>query len=201
MRRVDAMRSKKVQFTLAYYVGKQWFRKEFMELMPPHTIYVSAYGGGGSLLLSKEPSPLEVYNDLDEGMVNLFRVLRDPIKCLELKRRLELTPYSRTEWDRCRRNWKNCADDIEKARMVFVDLRQGRNGLRNSNWGRDGRKRDGRLSQNVRKYISCVDRILPEICERLKYVVFENKNALEVLIDHDSSETFGDVDPPYVSST
>jgi DNA adenine methylase len=152
-------------------------------------------------LLSKEPSPLEVYNDLDEGIVTLFRVLRDPIKSRELKRQLELTPFSRTEWDYCRRNWKDCADDVEKARRVFVDLRQGRNGRRNSSWGRDGGKSGGHLSKNVHAYLSCVDSISPELCERLREVVFENKDALKVLTDHDSPETFGEVDPPYVQST
>ena len=30
------------------------------------------------MILTKEPSPVEVYNDLDEDLCNFFRVLRDP---------------------------------------------------------------------------------------------------------------------------
>jgi len=50
------------------------------------------------MLFAKPPSPVEVYNDLDSGLVNFFRVLRDPDKFEEFHRKVSLTPYAREEF-------------------------------------------------------------------------------------------------------
>jgi DNA adenine methylase len=44
---------------------------------PEHVCYVEPYGGAASVLLRKEPSEIEVYNDIDREVVNFFRVLRE----------------------------------------------------------------------------------------------------------------------------
>ena len=49
------------------------------------------------------PGKLDVYNDLDDGVVGFFRVLRD--RPDEIVARLELTPYARSEWEHARRSW------------------------------------------------------------------------------------------------
>ena len=52
-------------------------------------------GGGASVLLRKDRSYCEVYNDLSSEMVNLFRMARDQGE--ELRRIVELTPFAREE--------------------------------------------------------------------------------------------------------
>ena len=54
--------------------------KKLLPLIPRHRIYVEPFGGGASLLFAKAPAPVEVYNDVDSGLVHFFRVLRDPEK-------------------------------------------------------------------------------------------------------------------------
>lgn len=76
--------------------------KKLLPLVPKHRIYVEVFGGGASLLLAKEPSLVEVYNDLDAGLVNMFRVIRDPDLFAEFHRRVQLIPYSRGEFYRYR---------------------------------------------------------------------------------------------------
>lgn len=66
-----------------------------VENMPPHTIYVEPFGGAASVLLRKPVVPVEVYNDLDKRVVNVFRVLRDPEKKARLLEMLALTPMPR----------------------------------------------------------------------------------------------------------
>ena len=64
---------------------------KLLPLIPPHHIYCEVFGGGASLLCAKEPSAVEVYNDIDSRLVNLFRVLRDREAFEELRRLLSLT--------------------------------------------------------------------------------------------------------------
>jgi len=61
-----------------WFGGKGKMVKKLLPLIPQHKIYVEVFGGGASLLFAKEPSPVEVYNDLNSDLVNFFRVLRDP---------------------------------------------------------------------------------------------------------------------------
>ena len=85
-----------------WYGGKGNMVKKLLKLIPEHKIYVEVFGGGASLLFAKEPSPIEIYNDIDEGLVNFFRVLRDPEKFGKFYAKAVLTPYSRAEFYYCR---------------------------------------------------------------------------------------------------
>jgi hypothetical protein len=77
-----------------WFGGKQKLADDIIGLFPPHNVYVEVFGGGGSVLLSKTPSTLDVYNDVDDGLVCFFTCLRDePERLIAL---LELTPYSRS---------------------------------------------------------------------------------------------------------
>ena len=81
--------------------------------MPAHHTYVEPFGGAASVLLNKPPAAVEVYNDLDQRITQLFRVLRDNGK--ELQRRL--TPYSEVEFGNAT---EPTTDEIEQARRDFV---------------------------------------------------------------------------------
>src|SRR5581483_4412213 len=83
---------------IAWYGGKYYLAEWIIGEFPPHRIYVEPFGGMANVLLKKHPSEVEVFNDLDGRVVNFFRVLRDPATLLELKRRCELTPFSREQF-------------------------------------------------------------------------------------------------------
>src|SRR5690606_16389589 len=93
---------------------------------PPHHTYVEPFGGAANVLLNKPPSPVEVYNDIDSNLVTIFRVLRDHPD--ELRRALELTPYSREEYVRCLGPLYGL-DYVEKARRLIVRYRQTFRGI------------------------------------------------------------------------
>ena len=101
-----------------WFGGKQKLADDILALFPPHAVYVEVFGGGASVLLSKAPANLDVYNDLDEGLVNFFRCLRDdPERLVPL---LELTPYSRSEWEAAKTGWWIAEDPVERARQWYV---------------------------------------------------------------------------------
>lgn len=73
---------------IIYFGGKGNLVKKLLKFIPRHYTYVEVFGGGASLLFAKEPSKVEVYNDIDGEVVNLFRVLRDKEKFEEFYRKV-----------------------------------------------------------------------------------------------------------------
>ena len=71
---------------VAWMGGKSLLANWILDQFPDHRIYVEPYGGMANVLLKKKPSDVEVYNDLDRRLVNLFQFIRDPDKVLELQR-------------------------------------------------------------------------------------------------------------------
>ena len=83
---------------LVRWLGGKWsFAPKILNLISdiPHGVYVEPFGGSASVLLQKAPVRVEVYNDLDSNLVNLFRMIRE--KPEDLIRALQLTPYSLEE--------------------------------------------------------------------------------------------------------
>lgn len=81
---------------LRYLGGKNRLAPWIIRHFPAHTCYVEPYSGSLGVLLNKAPAPVEICNDKDGEIVNLFRVLRseDAGRLLEA---VMLTPYSRDE--------------------------------------------------------------------------------------------------------
>jgi DNA adenine methylase len=104
-----------------YPQGKYHLVKRLLELIPPHDIYVEVFGGAATLLFTKSPSKLEVYNDINSELVNFFRVLRDDEKWQKLQEKLLLTPYSREEFKLALQPAEEL-DEIERARRFFVRI-------------------------------------------------------------------------------
>lgn len=86
---------------LRYHGGKFILAPWIISHFSPHKIYTEVFGGGGSVLLRKKRSYAEVYNDKWDIVVNVFKIMRDPVKAAELERVLRLTPFSRTEFNEC----------------------------------------------------------------------------------------------------
>jgi site-specific DNA-adenine methylase len=59
---------------LAYIGGKRAIAKQIIDTFPTHKTFVEAFAGGAQVFFKKEPSKVEVLNDLDGEMVNFFRV-------------------------------------------------------------------------------------------------------------------------------
>lgn len=183
-----------------YFGGKAMMIAKLMPLLPKHEIYVEPFGGAGSLLLAKEPSKVEVYNDLDGGLVGFFRALRNPEALAEFQRLIALTPYSRFEFYDNAANWQQAATEGERAYRWFLVARSSFSGLFGHSWSFSVGKSSRGMSTAVSRYLSSIE-ALPEVAERLLRVQIEQRDALKIFGLYDTPQTFFYLDPPYVPET
>lgn len=101
---------------LRWHGGKWTLAPWIIDLMPSHRAYVEPFGGAASVLIRKPRSYAEVYNDLDDDVVNLFRVLRGP-DAGRLVEQIALTPFASTEFFGA---YDRSDDDVERARRLIV---------------------------------------------------------------------------------
>ena len=179
-----------------YHGGKFLLAPWIIAHFPPHRVYVEPFGGGGSVLMRKPRSYAEVYNDLDGEIVNVFRVVRD--RGEELRRALELTPFARDEF---MLSYEPSDDPVDQARRTITRSFMGFGSAAvcgESSGFRANSNRSGTTpAQDWRNYPDAI----PDMIERLRGVVIENRDALDVMRQHDGPETLHYVDPPYHHDT
>lgn len=183
---------------LRWYGGKWKLAPWIIGHFPAHRVYVEPFGGAASVLLRKPRSYAEVYNDLDDELVNLFRVLRDEHQAARLIAALELTPFARVEWQDC---YADSADPVERARRLVAISYMGFGSNAHARYATGFRANSSRSgttpAQDWRNYPGC----LPPLIERLRGVIIEHRDAVDVMAQHDGPRTLHYVDPPYVMAT
>ncbi len=192
--------AKRLRSPIIWLGGKGNMVAKILPLLPPHKTYVEPFGGGGSILIAKPQSEIEVYNDLDSDLVNFFRVLRDKEKFEKFYQKVCLTPYSREEYNYCRSTWENVDDEIERAYRWFVVARMSFGGHFGHGWGYEIKTSTNHMSRSVAAWLSIID-MLPQICERLMRVQIENNDFRKIFETYDTSETLFYCDPPYILET
>jgi DNA adenine methylase len=184
---------------LRYHGGKFRLAPWILSFFPDHVVYVEPFGGAASILLQKKRVSAECYNDLDGNVVNLFRILRDSERALELQRRVELTPFAREEFDWA---YEPVVDDMDGAHKLIIKSFMGHgsdSATRSCRTGFRSKLSDGRVLPSVE--YSTWSNAIPTFTHRLKGVVIENRDALEVIARMDSPTTLIYADPPYCHST
>lgn len=191
--------SKPTRPPLRYHGGKWRAADKIIPLMPPHMTYVEPFGGGGSILLRKQRSRHEVYNDLDGDIVNVFRVLQHKERAKQLIALLRLTPFSRDEFKLA---CEETMCPIERARRTIIRSMMGFSsaGATKSSTGfRSLDRIDGR-SNSAAQWNNLPDH-LNIITERLGGVIIENESAIDLIKRLDNKDVLHYVDPPYLPST
>lgn len=188
---------------LRWHGGKWRLAPWIIAHFPPHRIYVEPFGGAASVLLRKARSYGEVYNDLDGEVVGLFRVLQDPPAAARLVELLRLTPFARAEF---KLSYQPSEDPVEQARRLIVRSfmgfgsnahASGESGHRSTGFRGNSDRRGTTPAQDWASYPPA----LRAIVERLAGVVVECRDALAVMVQHDSPDCLHYVDPPYLWDT
>jgi len=185
---------------IKYFGGKGNMAQHILTQFPqnPYKIYIEPFGGGASLLLAKIQSPVEIYNDLEQNVYSLFKVLAHPESFQEMKAWLEITPFS----EQLRREFKEELKDpaiplVQRAYKFLYVNRTSINGIGGfmlNTYVRRG------IAKPVSDYLSMIDR-LPEMHQRLSNVIILNRDAFELMKKYNQPDTFFYLDPPYHWST
>ncbi len=182
-----------------YYGSKQRLANSILKYMPPHHCWVELFGGALAVTMAKKPAMLEIANDLDENIVNAFQQMRDNGD--ELVKRIELTPYARTELARARLVCDEDSD-LERARKFLVQAMMSVNGVVAGKRGgfsvSDTYTREAREAR-VNRWYNYPER-LKAVTSRLRKIRIENKDGIELLAEYSNKPaTLVYIDPPYLA--
>ncbi len=184
---------KNLDSPLMYYGGKKYMVKELLRLMPKHKIYVEAFAGSAKLLFAKEPSEIEVYNDIDSALYDFFMVLANKEEFNRFIEIVKWLPYSRKLWNECKNTWFMYEDRVERVWRWFVLVRQSFDGL-GGHWSY------GLKKNKAIPWVNVLER-LPLIHKRLQRVIIENLDWRDIFKKYDTEDTLFYLDPPYISDT
>ncbi len=190
------------RIAFGWYGGKFSHLDWLLPLLPKCHHYCEPFAGSGAVLLNREPSPVETYNDIDGDVVTFFRVLRDQHE--ELIRSISLTPFSREEYNLAINGHYKEISDVERARRFYIRARQTRTGLAQTaslgRWANCKNTSRAGMSGVVSRWLGGVE-ALDEIAQRLIRVQIEHRPAIDVVRLYDSPDTLFYCDPPYLHAT
>jgi DNA adenine methylase len=174
---------------LAYIGGKNRVANKIINLFPRHKTYVEAFAGGAQVLFHKQPSAVEVLNDLDGEIVNLFRICQSHHE--EFLRYLRYCLVSRKWFDLLKAQNSAGLTDIQRAARFFYLQKNAYGGLV--------------VHQNYHYTIarppnfnpSSLSELIENAHKRLEKVQIESLPYEEVLKRYDRPQTFFYLDPPY----
>ena len=186
---------------LMRYHGAKWrLAPWIISHFPQHHCYVEPFGGSAAVLISKEPSSREVYNDKNFEIVNLFNVIRDDEMRTQLLRLLVMTPYSRTEFEFAKEVGQyDTPVMIALKLLVRAQMGFGSAGATRGNTG--FRLDTARGGTSLQSLWSDLPANVLNVTERLRNVVIENTDAYKIIQQHDRRDTLFYLDPPYTLDT
>jgi DNA adenine methylase len=174
---------------LAYLGGKNRVAQKIISLIPEHTCYIEPFCGGAQVFFHKEPSQVEILNDLDEEVFNFLRVCQ--LHNQELVRYLEFCIVSRKWFELFQKQDPKMLSDIQRAARFFYLQKNCYGGLIN-------RKNFAVSVQDGSNYNPHrIPMVLHLAHERLLQVQLECLPYQEILKRYDRPTTFFYLDPPY----
>lgn len=182
---------------ITYYGGKQKLAKTIISMMPAHKVYCEPYFGGGAVFFAKHPSPVEIINDHDSRIMTFYHQVVDNFD--QLQKRIQNTLCSETEWLKARRYYyghgkKEQLSDLEIAWSVWVLTNMSYSGSMNCGWKWDNK------GDTARSLLSKRMSFTESLRDRLSLVQISERDAITVIEQRDTEDTFFYLDPPYLGA-
>lgn len=179
---------------ITYYGGKQQLSSKIISMMPPHKIYCEPFFGGGAVFFAKPKSYLEVINDKNDRLITFYRQAVENFE--ELHYLIENTLHSESEYLKAKDvyNGRTPTEDVQLAWSVWMITNGSFSGSMHGGWkwcnGSSG-SHTGVFLRNKRNEFN------EQLRCRLQDVQISCRDAIEVIKQRDTPETFFYLDPPY----
>ncbi|WOO34935.1 DNA adenine methylase [Anaerocolumna sp. AGMB13020] len=172
---------------ISWIGGKRLLRNKILEQFPgteEYDRYIEVFGGAGWVLFSKERhADLEVFNDANGDLINLYRIVKFHSEALQ--KELDWNFVSREQFFDYKEQINNRGQtDIQRAAKFFMLIK--------NSFGSDLRS-FGVRNRNLDKAID----YLQEVKDRLRHTVIENKDFEGLLKTYDRERALFYLDPPY----
>lgn len=166
--------------------GKSKLRKTIIGMIPKHTCYVELFFGAGWVYFGKELSKVEVINDIDKELINLFKMIK--YHAPEIERMLEYEFSGRDIFE----EYNNCAveylTEIYRAvRFLYLITQSFAGKGHHYGYGTTSRPKPQIYYKDV----------LIDLKERLRNTYIENLSFEKIIDKYDRAHTFFFADPPY----
>jgi len=177
-----------LQPLIARVGGKTKIAKAIIARMPPHKTYVEAFVGGGSIYFRKPLVDVNVINDKDKEIIDIYRDVRD-VDAVEV-RKMKFTP-SRHQFNKIFKMKKYNSKTERLFRNLYLS-KFSYGGNRITYWGeketreKAGTKHGEVLRRNAERYKA-----------KLKRTHILNTDFRNVIKRYDSPNTLFYFDPPY----
>lgn len=172
---------------ISWIGGKKLLRKRILEEFPEEGTfnrYIEVFGGAGWVLFSSDRhAKMEVYNDVNGNLVNLFKCTKYHPEALQ--KELEYTLMSREQFFDAKEQIDiRGLTDIQRAARFYILIKES--------FGSDLRS-FGVRSKNMDNAIDYIS----TVSKRLNNVVIENQDFEHILKTYDKQDALFYLDPPY----
>lgn len=172
---------------ISWIGGKKLLRNKILEAFPEQGTfnrYIEVFGGAGWVLFSSDRhAKMEVYNDVNGDLVNLFRCTKYHPEALQ--KELKFILMSREQFFDAKEQMKvQGLTDIQKAARFYILIKES--------FGSDIRT----FGVRPKNMANAIEHIL-EVSRRLRMVVIENQDFERILKTYDKEDALFYLDPPY----
>jgi len=169
--------------------GKHLLTRQLIPLIPSHKTYIEVFAGAAWMLFRKEKSKVEIINDLNDQLINLYRCVQNHSDAM--MDYLGKIPISRTEYKRLQRLNPDTLTDIQRASRFFYLLR--------TSYGAKLTHQTFSLSQTRPSNFNPakVKATFGIAAKRLERVGIENQPYQKIITRYDTPDSFFYIDPPY----
>ena len=186
---------------IAWFGGKTAWADWIVSHLPQHRAYCEVFGGSAAVLFAKKPSPIEIYNDLDEGLVTFYRALADPDQCARMLDHVWKIPYSRHLYRAWRTGgWQDHPDPAVRAARWFYVAQASFSAQFGGSWSFGSTSSARGMEEHVNKWVGSWE-ALPAFHQRWLRVSVDQDDWSVILDRYDAPSMLFYLDPPYVPET
>jgi len=170
--------------------GKSKIKNIIIDYMPEHNIYVEPFIGGGSVFFSKEPVKINVINDLDNDIYNIYKDMKDIGEQMINK---DFTP-NRDKFNKLLKQNKFKSNVDRLYRNLYLSI----NSFSSNRKGYVGEK-DELLNKYTNVGKKYKNTKWKDFLNNNKVKIY-NKDFCNLIKKYDSKDTLFYLDPPYSKS-